>query len=156
MIKQNPITGQVLPIHGGFTFWRHGVVPAGKEYILDVVDQVIQEYVDDLGGQAGITAAQNILLHNLKKMLTFMALVDEHLSLHGVLDDKGNVHPSLTAFYLAVVNNSQRIVRDLGLKRVSPAADNLAAYIKQKYSQGKDTGTPEIVPPRGCNEGGGQ
>lgn len=103
---------------GAMQFWKKGVVPAGKEMILDVVDQVIADFVDDMGGEAEISAGQNILLHNLKKMLTFELLVDEYLSQHGIIDEKGNVSPSLSSFYLAVCNGASRIVEKLGMKRI--------------------------------------
>jgi len=143
-------------IHGGIQFWKYGIVPAGKERILDVVDAVIQDYVADLGGEEEISSGQKILLHNLKKMLTFQLLVDEHLSKNGIIDKGGNVAPALSAFYLAAVNTANRITDKLGMKRVRGTeswSKYLAARERALVDEGKRStrkaGAGEIVPQRG-------
>jgi hypothetical protein len=117
--------------HGALRFWKKGVIPAGKEFILTVVDQVIADYVDDLGGEAEISAGQNILLHNLKKVMVFQLLVDEHLSKHGIIDDNGIITPALSAFYLAAMAQANRIIEKLGTKRLR-GTETWAKYLASR------------------------
>lgn len=140
-------------VHGALMFYQKGVVPAGKEHILDVVDRVIADYVDDLGGEQEISAGQNILLHNLKKVMVFQLLVDEHLSKHGVIDDKGIITPALNGFYLAALATSNRIIEKLGMKRLR-GTETWTKYLASRErvlatkAKGKAStkGSREIVP----------
>ncbi|MDD5348521.1 MAG: hypothetical protein PHT59_07900, partial [Candidatus Omnitrophica bacterium] len=103
--------------HGAISFWRRGVVPKGKEYILEIGDQVIREYVEDFGGPEEISTGQAILFHNLKRMLIVEMLASEDLARTGIVDKKGNISPVLGTFYIAILNGIARHVDKLGLKR---------------------------------------
>jgi hypothetical protein len=129
--------------HGSMLFWRKGILPPYRRALADHADKIIDAISLDLGGDP--TAAQGVLLGQLRKLLIFQALIDRWLAKQKDFIDKGgNLPPALNGFYLAALNQSCRIVKDLGLERKTPG-DNLESYLREKAQAG-DSGTLPKAP----------
>jgi len=146
--------------HGAAAYWRRGILPEGSERLAAIVDNLILEYVKDLGGAEQITAGQSLILNQIKRCLTFQMLVDTWLSKPGlqIVNNAGQVPPVLSNLYVAIMNSVVRYTRELGLKRVSPAADDLAGYLRKQYpavydvtqSKAKQSSTEQTVVELSC------
>ena len=135
--------GRICPTitHGGVRFLKTGVLPAGKEHIARMVDGIVAEYVEDLGGEQHITAAQQIILQQIRQQLVFLRLVDEWIAQQpGIVDDRGRMLGPLCAFYLATSNNVVRYCRELGLRRVHPGALTMEQYLDAKARDAEEPG----------------
>lgn len=135
--------GRIFPTttHGGARFLKTGVLPAGKEHIARLVDGVVADYVEDLGGEQHITAPQQIILQQIRQQLVFLRLVDEWIAQQpGIIDDRGRMLGPLGAFYLAASNNVVRYCRELGLRRVNPAMLTMEQYLEAKARAAEEPG----------------
>ena len=135
--------GRIFPTttHGGARFLKTGVLPAGKEHIARLVDGVVADYVEDLGGEQHITAPQQIILQQIRQQLVFLRLVDEWIAQQpGIIDDRGRMLGPLGAFYLAASNNVVRYCRELGLRRVHPATLTMEQYLEAKARDAEESG----------------
>jgi hypothetical protein len=122
--------------HGALKFWRKGILPPYRRALADHADKIIDAISLDLGGDP--TAAQGVLLGQLRKLLIFQALIDAWLAKQkDFIDKDGNLPPALSNFYLAALNQSCRIVKDLGLERKAPA-ESLEGYLKIKAQAAQD------------------
>jgi len=121
--------GQVT--HGGKAFLRTGILPKGKLHIGRLVDGVINEMIQDLGGEGEITASQKIIVSAIRQNLIFLMLINEWIAAQPSLIDKGQVLAPLSGFYLACQNAVTRNCRELGFKRFGPA-DELEKYLEAK------------------------
>ncbi|MFH2108227.1 MAG: hypothetical protein ABII93_06115 [Chrysiogenia bacterium] len=141
------MSGKGAPVkHGALKFWQKGILPPYRRALADHADQVIQAIIDDLGGDP--TAAQGVMLGQLRKLLIFQALIDKWLSKQkDIINRAGNLPPALNNFYLAALNQSCRIVKDLGLERVT-IADNLEDYLKKKAQAAQEAQITPATSPR--------
>lgn len=133
--------GRFLSAHGGKAFLKTGVLPAGKEHIAQLVDGIVAEYVEDLGGEQHITAPQQIILQQIRQQLVFLRLVDEWIAQQpNIIRDNGQMLHPLGAFYLAASNNVVRYCRELGLRRVHPATLTMEQYLEAKARASAESG----------------
>jgi len=107
--------------HGAIRFWKRGIVPQNMNGAVKIIDALIAEYTNELGGQEELTSGQSVILNQLRRCLVFQAIADQWLSQPGlkIISNAGRIPPMLDAFYLSVMNSSVRFCRELGLKRVS-------------------------------------
>lgn len=134
-------SGRFLPTHGGSLFLNTGILPAGKEHIAQLVDGIVADYIEDLGGEQHITAPQQIILQQIRQQLVFLRLVDEWIAQQpGIVDDRGRMLGPLSAFYLTASNNVVRYCRELGLRRVHPAALTMEQYLEAKAGAAEEPG----------------
>ena len=142
---------------------RTGILPKGKKHIGRLVDGIIVEMIDDLGGEAEISASQKIIISTIRQNLVFLGLVNEWIVKQpSIIDGKGEMLSPLNGFYLACQNTVTRNCRELGLKRVSPV-QSLEGYLEAKAKESHSKRTPdtpdtqagagEIVPLRASCEG---
>ena len=150
-------------MHGGTKFLRTGIIPKGKLHIARLVDGIIAEMVNDLGGEQEITASQKIIISTIRQNLVFLGLVNEWIIKQpSIIDGKGEMLSPLNGFYLACQNTVTRNCRELGLKRVSPV-QSLEKYLEVKATEApsepserpstEDTREGENEPPRASGEG---
>lgn len=150
-------------MHGGIRFLRTGVLPKGKLHIGRLVDGIIVEMIDDLGGEAEISASQKIIISTIRQNLVFLGLVNEWIVKQpSIIDGKGEMLSPLNGFYLACQNTVTRNCRELGLKRVRPI-QSLESYLEAKTKEAHsepseksstdDAGERENVPLRASCEG---
>ena len=140
---------------------KRGTLPRSRRRLGAAVDGIIKEYRADLGGD--LSAGQEILLGQLRKCLLFMSMIDSWLSKQKELVDAGgNLPPALSGFYLAALNSSCRIARELGLERKAQG-ESLEKYLEGRARQAQGgqqqnpliehTGQAEIVDPEANAEG---
>jgi hypothetical protein len=130
-------------MHGGTRFLRTGILPKGKKHIGRLVDGIIVEMIDDLGGEAEISASQKIIISTIRQNLVFLGLVNEWIIKQpSIIDGKGEMLSPLNGFYLACQNTVTRNCRELGLKRVSPV-QSLEGYLEAKAKESHSKRTPD-------------
>ncbi len=140
--RANPRRDNALK-HGGKRFLRTGILPKGKLHVGRLVDGVITEMIQDLGGEEEITASQKIIIAAIRQNLIFLRLIDEWLAQQPSIVRKGGqmVGP-LNNFYLSCQNSVTRNCRELGFKRVGPI-DSLEKYLAAKAQAAAAAGEGE-------------
>ncbi len=122
-----------LATHGATRFWQRGILPKYRKAIGDGADSIIAAIREDLGGDP--SAAQDVLLGQLRKCLIFQALIDKWLMTQKqFVDESGELPGCLSGFYLSVMNTSIRICERLGLERKAQG-ESLEAYLREKSRQ---------------------
>jgi hypothetical protein len=100
-----------------------------------------------LGGVDALTGTQRVLLAQLRRCLIFLALIDRWLADREFIDKAGNLAAPMNAFYLAALNSSTRICKDLGLERKAPA-ESLEKYLENKAKEA------QTLPAKGKTQAG--
>jgi hypothetical protein len=149
--------------HYGKRFLQSGKIPASKRHIGRMVDNIMNEMVNDLGGEDVVTASQRIIISTIRQNLVFIMLVNEWITKQpSLINEKGEMLGPLNGFYLTCQNAVTRNCQMLGLKRVKPI-QSLEGYLKAKAKEahnkqtseptGKQARESEIVPLRAADEG---
>lgn len=122
--------------HGAYSFLRTGIIPKNAEHLAQMADAAISRMAADLGGLENLSGNQVCILREIRQMLIFKFIVDEKLMQEGIFKPGPGpleLQGPLNAFYLSCSNSITRNCGLLGLKKVSPAADDLAGYLKRQY-----------------------
>ena len=149
--------------HYGKRFLQSGKLPASKRHIGRMVDNIMNEMVNDLGGEDGVTASQRIIISTIRQNLVFIMLVNEWITKQpSLINERGEMLGPLNGFYLTCQNAVTRNCQMLGLKRVKPVL-SMEGYLKSKATEAQDeqtekptpehTGATENEPPRASGEG---
>jgi hypothetical protein len=121
--------------HGAYSFLRTGIIPKGKEHLAQMADAAITRMATDLGGLENLSGNQIVILREIRQLMIYKFIVDEKIMTEGLFKPGANIELQgpLNAFYLSCSNSITRNCGLLGLKKVSPAADDLAGYLKKQY-----------------------
>lgn len=121
--------------HGAYSFLRTGIIPKGAEPLAQMADAAISRMATDLGGLENLSGNQVCILREIRQLMIYKFIVDERIMAEGLFKPGAALElvAPLNAFYLSCSNSITRNCGLLGLKRVSPAADDLAGYLKKKY-----------------------
>lgn len=135
VLKPAPNLGGRPRKHGAYSFLRTGIIPKGKEPLAAMADAAISRMAHDLGGLENLSGNQIVILREIRQLMIYKFIVDEKIMTEGLFRPGANIELQgpLTAFYLSCSNSITRNCGLLGLKKVSPAADDLAGYLKKQY-----------------------
>jgi hypothetical protein len=100
---------------------------------------VLKKMVEDLGGEAGLSGAQRLVLTQLSEKIATVHVLATHIRAQAVLiGEDGELIPALRRSYLAYSNSVRRDVEVLFQLRERPSkkAPNLAAFLKQRGNGG--------------------
>ncbi len=135
-LKPAPNKGGRPRKHGAYLFLRTGIIPKGKEPLAAMADAAISRMAADLGGLENLSGNQIVILREIRQLMIYKFIVDEKIMTEGLFKPGTaglELQAPLSAFYLSCSNSITRNCGLLGLKKVSPAADDLAGYLKKKY-----------------------
>jgi|GEM_PF-2466853 len=131
--------------HGAYSFLRTGIIPKGAEPLAQMADAAISRMATDLGGLENLSGNQVCILREIRQLMIYKFIVDERIMAEGLFKPGAALElvAPLNAFYLSCSNSITRNCGLLGLKRVSPAADDLAGYLRKQYP---DPGVYDVAP----------
>lgn len=121
--------------HGAYSFLRTGIIPEGAEPLAQMADAAISRMATDLGGLENLSGNQVCILREIRQLMIYKFIVDERIMAEGLFKPGTALElvAPLNAFYLSCSNSITRNCGLLGLKKVSPAAEDLAGYLRKQY-----------------------
>lgn len=113
-----------------------------------------RELLDDLGGEAAVSAAQLALVEIATRTRLYLDHVDAHLlALASLLTRRNRLKP-LVVERSRLADNLIAVLSRLGLERRKPAAPSLESYIAARYSRSDEIPNPaqdrRSAPPGGA------
>ncbi|GEM_PF-582975 len=98
--------GQHGPLkHGGYSLLVTGKLPAGRDHVGKYLTAVRAGFVQDLGGAAGMTTPEVVMLDRLITALGIVRLIEEYVKEKGVIDKpQGFLNPALSKGYISYCN----------------------------------------------------
>lgn len=96
---------------------------------------ILKKLVEDLGGEAGLSGAQRLILTQLSEKIATVHVLSSHIRKQAALiGEDGQLIPALRRSYLAYSNSVRRDVEVLFQLRETPSkkAPDFATYLRQK------------------------
>jgi len=91
--------------HGGYSLLATGKVPLNRDHVRKYLTRIREGFCRDLGGEAGMTTAEIVLLDRLINSLGVTRLIEEFIREKGVIDKPGGfLNPALHRGYIAFSN----------------------------------------------------
>jgi len=109
---------------------KNGQLPAGNDDLQALVDSFYQGWLEDAGGEAGLSAAKRALLWVSRGNLAVFALGLRYIEQNGLVDAEGDVQS--VAKVLATYGNSLRLnLTAVGLERTPRDAKTLEVKLRE-------------------------
>lgn len=121
--------------HGAARFQRTGLLPAEVAAEIGAeLDQLVSQYVADLGGDDAMTTGRRQLLELLRTTSGMRLLVERDLAERGWRSARGRVRSTVTLL-LSLIDREERLVKHLGIERNARKVDALGDYLRQRGEQ---------------------
>lgn len=100
--------------------------------------RIIQDLIGDLGGAPNVTAAQHLILDNIRSKLIVLLQISKYVEKQeSIVNDKGELLPCLGRNYTAYSEALRRDLEALGSMGKKPKPPDLQEYINAKYGDNK-------------------
>ncbi len=121
------------PKHGGYSFLVKGELPENRKHIRNYLTACRQGWIEDIGpSEDDLSTSQRVLIDKATSLLGITRCIEESVREHGVF--QGNrFNKSLGDNYLSYVNSLRLLLREIGIKKTVDEAQDLQAYVKEKY-----------------------